>query len=107
MKMAEEGEIQSVQNVEKFILRELIKRRKIGGAHTPLDRVTRSLPDEILQQKHSSKITERAIKELVNAGMVIVLQKRTGKDSDLHISINPRAWKEIGLFLGLAPGEIP
>ncbi len=99
-----EGE--EIQNVKKFILRELLKRRKIGGAHTPLDRVTRSLPDELLQLRHSEKLMERAVKELVNTGMVIILQKRTGKDSDLHISINPRAWKEIGSFLNLPPGTI-
>lgn len=100
--MAEEEEIKKIQ---EFILRELIKRRKIGGAHTPLDKVTRNLPDELLQQKHTSKITERAVKELINNGFVLILQKRTGKGSDDHISINPRAWKEIGLFLKLPPEE--
>lgn len=94
-----------IKKVKEFILRELIKRRKIGGAHTPLERVTRSLPDEFLQ-KHSSKIVERAVKELMNDGLIFLQQKRTGKDSDLHIAINPRAWKEIGSFLNLSKGEM-
>lgn len=35
--------------VKKFILRELIKRRKIGGSHTPLDNVVQHLSDEFLK----------------------------------------------------------
>ncbi len=97
---------EGIDEIKKFILRELIKRKKIGGAHTPLDRVTRSLPDELLQQKHTGKIVNQAIKELVNNGMIILQHKRTGKDSDLHIAINPRTWKEIGLFLNLPRGEM-
>ena len=67
--MAEEEEIKKIQ---EFILRELIKRRKIGGAHTSLDNVTRNLPDELLQQKHAPRIIERAVKELVNNGFIII-----------------------------------
>lgn len=90
-----------IKKAKEFILRELIKRRKIGGAHTPLDYVTKNLPDGFLREKKAQKIIEKAVKELVNAGMVIIQQKRTGKGSDLHISINPRYWKEIGSFLKL------
>lgn len=91
-----------IDNSKRFILRELIKRKIIGGKHTPLDRVTKNLPDEFLQQKSTIK---KALKELRNDGWVILPQKRTGKGSDLHISINPRAWKEIGNFLNLPKRE--
>lgn len=89
-------------NAEKFILRELIKKKIIGGRHTPLDRIIKNLPDEFLYQK---SFIEKAVKELRNNGWVIISQKRTGKDSDFHISINPRAWKEIGEFLKLPAAE--
>ncbi len=85
---------------EKFILRELIKRRIIGGKHTPLDRVTKNLPDEFLHQKN---IIEKAVRELCNSGMIHLLHKKTGRGSDTHVSINPRAWKDIGAFLELPP----
>ena len=94
-----------IRRAQEFILRELIKKRKIGGAHTPLDNITKNLPDEFLHQRQAAKVIERAVKELVNSGMAIILQKRTGKGSDEHISINPRAWKEIGAFLNLPPGQ--
>ena len=85
--------------VKAFILRELIKKRKFGGAHTPLDNITNNLPDELLHNKQGQKLIEKGVKELVNFEFVIVLQKRTGKGSDLHISINPRKIKEISEFL--------
>ena len=90
-----------IKKAKKFILRELIKKRKIGGAHTPLEHVTKNLPDEFLQQKNAPKIIEKAVKELLNSMMILILQKRTGKGSSKHISINPRAWKEISAFLKL------
>ena len=94
---------EEIRKIKEFILRELIKKRKIGGAHTPLAHVTKNLPDELLHQKHIPKLIEKAVKELLNNGMVIIQQKRTGKGSDEHIAINPRAWKEIGTFLNLPP----
>lgn len=62
-----------VSEVKKFILRELIKKRKIGGAHTPLHHVIKKLPDELLRQMAAPKIVEKAVKELLNNGMVIIL----------------------------------
>ncbi len=91
---------------KKFILRELIKRRKIGGSHTPLDNVTQHLSDEFLKEKRTQKIINSALKELVNDGMVTVLKKKTGKGSDLHISVNPRKLKEIAELLNLPQPRI-
>lgn len=95
-----------ITSVKKFILRELIKRRKIGGSHTTLDNVVQHLSDEFLKEKRTRKIIESALKELVNDKMVIVLKKRTGKGSDLHISINPRKLKEIAELLSLPQPRI-
>lgn len=90
-----------ILRAKKFILRELIKRRKIGNSHIPLDSVTHHLSDEFLKQKRVQKIIKSTLKELVNNGMVIVLKKKTGKGSDLHISVNPRKIKEVAGLLDL------
>ncbi len=92
-----------VKKVKAFILEELIKKDKFGGAHIPLDNVVRHLPDEFLQDKKGRRAIDDAVKELANSGWVTVQRKRTGKGSDFHISINSRAIKEISAFLGLAP----
>ncbi len=89
----------SVKKVKAFVLEELIKRSKFGGAHTPLDNIIRLLPDEFLNDKKGRRMIDDAVKELVNAGWLIVQRKRTGKGADLHVSINPRAIKEISAFL--------
>ncbi len=91
----------SVKKVKAFVLEELIKRSKFGGAHTPLDNVIRLLPDEFLHDKKGRRVIDDAVKELVNAGWLIVQRKRTGKGADLHVSINPRTIKEISAFLSL------
>lgn len=90
-----------VDKVKAFILEELTKRGKFGGAHTPLENVISHLPDEFLHDKKGRRVIDDAIKELANAVWITVQKKRTGKGSDLHVSINPRAIKEISAFLGL------
>lgn len=84
--------------IQTFILRELMKKGKFGGAHTPLENVTSNLPDEFLHNKKGQKEIDKAVKTLVNLGWVLVMKKRTGKGADLHISINPRKTKEIGEY---------
>ncbi len=91
----------TAKKVKAFILEELTKKSKFGGAHTPLGNVIRLLPDEFLHDKKGRRMIDDAIKELVNAGWLIVQRKRTGKGADLHVSINPRAIKEISAFLSL------
>lgn len=86
---------------KKFILRELIKRGKIGRSHTLLDNITQRLSDEFLKKRRAQKIIRSALKELVNKSMIIILKKKTGKGSDLHISANPRKIKEIAELLNL------
>lgn len=91
------------EQVKLLILRELLRRNVIGGAHTPLANVTHYLPDMFLHDKKGQKSIEKGVKELVNLGWVLVLQKRTGKGSDLHISLNPRLLKEISAHLQKHP----
>ncbi len=98
--------MEEIIRAKKFILRELIKRRKIGSSHTPLDNVTQHLSDEFLKEKRAQKIINSALKELVNEGMVTVLKRKTGKGSVLHISVNPRKLKEIAELLNLPQPRI-
>ncbi len=93
--------MEAVNNIKKVVLRELLKKRTIGGKHTPLDNITKNLPDEFLHDKSGKKQISEAVKELVNTNFVILLVKKTGKGSDVHISINPRAISEISAFLNL------
>lgn len=80
------------------ILEFLLKKSCIGGAHTPLGRV-RSCVE--VHSKQEKKEFEQAIDELVKQEWVIALTKRTGKGSDIHLSINPRALDEISTYLNL------
>ena len=91
--------MEGIDRFKAFILRTLVKKRKFGGAHTPLDKITNSLPDELLHAKKRQRAIDEAVKELVNLSWVIVMKKRTGKGSDLHISINPRKIREISEYL--------
>jgi hypothetical protein len=89
----------SVSRLKVLILTALMDKGKYGGAHTPLENVTHHLPDEFLHDKKGQKAIDEAVKLLSNADWIIVLKKRTGKGSDLHVSINPRAIKEIAEFI--------
>ena len=91
----------AVNSIKEVILRTLIKKRNIGGKHTPLDNITKNIPDEFLHNKQGKKQIEEAVKELVNEKFVMILIKKTGKGSDLHISINPEAMAEISALLDL------
>ncbi len=88
-----------VSNLKVLILTALMDKGKYGGAHTPLDNITRHLPDEFMHDKKGQKAVDEAVKILNNAGWIIVLKKRTGKGSDLHVSINPKAIKDIAEFM--------
>jgi len=89
----------SVTHLKRLILTALIDKGKYGGAHTVLDNITHHLPDEFLNNKKGQKAIHEAVKELNNSGWIIILKKKTGKGSDLHVSINPRAIKDISAFI--------
>ncbi|VVB81016.1 Uncharacterised protein [uncultured archaeon] len=87
------------EKVKSLILRELIKKCKFGGAHAPLDFITGNLPDEFLHNKQGQKAIQKAVKDLINDEWVVVLMKKTGKGSDLHVSVNPRKIREISEYV--------
>ncbi len=89
----------TVSRLKALILTALMDKGKYGGAHTPLENIIHHLPDEFLHDKKGQKAIDEAVKYLNNAGWLIILKKRTGKGSDLHVSINPRAIKEIAEFI--------
>lgn len=89
----------NINKLKLLILTALMDKGKYSGAHTPLDNITRHLPDEFIHDKKGQKAIGEAVKLLNNAGWIIILNKKTGKGSDLHISINPRAIKEISEFI--------
>ncbi len=97
--------LQETTAIKKAILRELLKKRIIGGAHTPLDNIFHHLPDEYLHDKKGQKIVAEAVKELANAELVTILKKKTGKGTGHHISLNPRKLKETGDLLELQREE--
>ena len=88
-----------VTRLKRLIITALMDKGKYGGAHTPLENITHHLPEEFLHDKKGQKAIDEAVKELSNSGWIIILKKRTGKGSDLHVSINPKAIKEISEFI--------
>lgn len=85
--------------LKKLILQKLIRAKVWGGKHTPLDFVTKGVPEHYRKTHQGEKIVEKALKELTNEEWIIILQKRTGRGSEEHISLNPRKTAEIRLFL--------
>lgn len=85
--------------LKKLILQKLVRANVWGGKHTPLDFVTKGIPEHYRNTHPGRKIIEKVLKDLINAGWLMVLAKRTGKGSDDHISLNPRKVGEIKQFL--------
>jgi len=88
--------------VKRLILNKLVRARVWGGKHTPFAFVEKGLSLEFRMTHSGKKAIQRAIGELQNEQWIILVQKRTGKSSDIHISLNPRKVAEIGSFLGSA-----
>jgi len=78
------------------ILEFLLKKNCIGGVHTPLGRVKSCIQ---LHSKQDKKEFEQALDELVKEAWIISTSKRTGKGSDIHLSLNPRTLSQISEFL--------
>ena len=85
--------------IKRLILEKLIRANIWGGKHTPLDFVTKGIPEHYRNTHKGMKIVEKTIKELVNIEWIILLLKRTGKGSDEHVSLNPRKVSEIRPWL--------
>ncbi len=85
--------------LKKLILQKLVRANIWGGKHTPLDFVTKSIPEHYRNTHKGMKVIEKVIKELTNDEWIIILSKRTGGGSDDHVSLNPRKVSEIKQFL--------
>ena len=85
--------------LKKLILQKLIRANVWGGKHTPLDFVIKGVPEHYRNTHKGKKAIDKALKELTNAEWIIILEKRTGRGSDEHVSLNPRKVSEIKQFL--------
>ena len=85
--------------LKKLILQKLVRSNVWGGKHTPMNFLTKGLPEHYRNTHSGKKIIEKALKELTNDGWIIILIKKTGKGSDGHVSLNPRKVNEIKNFL--------
>ena len=85
--------------IKTIILEKLLRSNIIGGKHIPLDFIKKSIP-EIYRNTHSGKKSfAHALKDLLNNQWLIIAKKRTGKDYDYHVSLNPRKIDEINEFV--------
>ncbi len=91
--------MEEINLLKKLILQKLIRANIWGGKHTPLDFVAKGVPEHYRNTHKGKKAIEKALKELVNDGLIVISIKRTGKDTDEHISLSPRKISEIKQFL--------
>ncbi len=85
--------------LQRLILQKLVRSRVWGGKHTPLDFITKSIPEHYRNTPQGKRAVEAVLKELANNEWILVVLKRTGKGSDEHVSLNPRKVAEIKQFL--------
>ncbi|MBI2668593.1 hypothetical protein HYX14_01995 [Candidatus Woesearchaeota archaeon] len=85
--------------LKKLVLQKLIRANIWGGKHTPLDFMIKGVPEHYRYTHQGKKAVEKALKELMNEGWIIILSKKTGRGSDDHVSLNPRKVSEIKQFL--------
>lgn len=76
-------------DIKKIILRKLYRHRIIGGKHTAIENLTKSLPKHIVGEAKES------IKELIKEGFL--LQKPTSYG--LQVSLNPERIEEISRIM--------
>lgn len=91
--------MEEIIELKKQMLQKLVRARVWGGKHTPLDFLSNGLPEHYRKTHQGKKILGEVLKELVNSEWIILAIKRTGKDSDEHVSLNPRKVAEIQQFL--------
>ncbi len=91
--------MEEIAGLKKLILQKLVRANMWGGKHTPLDFVTKGIPEHYRHTHKGRKVVEKVLKELTNDEWIIILAKRTGGGSDDHVSLNPRRVSEIKQFL--------
>lgn len=79
------------EEIKKEILIDLIESRRWGGKHTEIRNLHKGLPDYLLNTRQGKKAFDKAVRELINSGWLLV-KKSTG---EIHVSLNPRFSKEI------------
>ena len=77
--------------IKRIIIESLITPPRWGGRHTELRNIKKGFPSNIYNSKEGQKLIDKAIKELINSGLLLC-KKSTG---ELHVSLNPRMKKEI------------
>jgi hypothetical protein len=80
----------------KRLLEVMIGRHYIGGKHFPEKRLLRMASYHIDDKRQF----ESQYRRLLNDWIIIRAMKRTGKQYDCHISINPRRIKEVKEIIG-------
>lgn len=80
-----------MDEIKRFILRKLIRLRMWGGKHTHIDNLPKGLA------KHLRGEAKKVIKELIKKEFLIAKPTHQGA----HVSLNPRALKEIKKIAGL------
>ena len=88
-----------MEGIKEFIIRKLVNNNVWGGKHIPIDFITKSLPEHFRNTHKGQRLIEKTMKELVNDGLIFVIDKRTGKGSNKHISLNPRKVADIKQYL--------
>lgn len=91
--------MEELDTLKKLILQKLVRANVWGGKHTPLDFVRKGIPEHYRNTHKGMKKLEKALKDLVNDEWILIQDKRTGKGSDEHVSLNPRKVGEIRQFL--------
>lgn len=81
--------------IKRIILEHLITPPRWGGRHTELRNIKKGFPSNVYNSKEGQKLIDKAIKELINSGLLLC-KKSTG---ELRVSLNPRMKKEIMEFI--------
>lgn len=76
-------------DLRKIILRKLFRHRIIGGKHTAVENLTKSLPKHVIGD--AKKVVNELIKEK------LILSKPTSYG--LHVSLNPEMIEEISKII--------
>ena len=77
--------------IKRIIIESLITPPRWGGKHTEIRNIKKGFPSHIASSNKGKKLIDKAIKELINDGLLFC-KKST---HELHVSLNPRMKKEI------------
>ncbi len=81
------------------VLQRLAQGSVWGGKHIPLSFVQNGLPSAYRSNRKGKKMLEKVLKELLNAGWLFIVAKRTGKSSEEHVSLNQRMVGEVYRYI--------